>query len=587
MNKTAIFHMGGQSYAYPLDMHTLKLRLKAAKNDLKDVKVIYGSRYPLDDKPPSNVKNMELIASDDLFDYFSTTIEMNDNRFRYYFYLYDGDEEIWYSEKGFSSNRPQTAFAYGEYFQYPVINKGDIFTTPDWVQDAVFYQIFPERFYNGNQDNDPEGVKPWGARPEKDSFFGGDLEGIIKKLDYLVDLGINALYLTPIFFSSSNHKYNIDDYYQVDSAFGSKEIIKELVEKAHQLGIRVILDAVFNHCGINFFAFKDILKKGASSKYRDWFFIRDYPVRITAPVNYSTFANDVIDMPRLNTSNHEVQDYFLKVAKYWLEEIDIDGWRLDVADELDHNFWRKFRETVKKHKPEAYIVGEIWHNSEEWLQGDQFDAIMNYPLCRAVLDFFANSSIGPKEFNNRLVRNWMLYQDKANYSMLNLLDSHDTRRLINYFSGNKDLMKLAILFQFTYPGAPMVYYGDELGLAGGDDPDCRRCMVWEKEEQDIDLYEYYKKLISLRHSFIPLRRGKYHPVIIDEIKNTYGFVRRYKGESVVVIINNSPLVQEYTLKGDLFYDKNEICDYLNNISFKKEEDIYKVKIPEFSGMILK
>lgn len=586
MNRAAIFHMAGRAYAYPIDMNTLKLRLKAARGDLKDVKVIYGSRYPLDGKPPSFVKNMDLAASDDLFDYFTAAIEMEDNRFRYYFYLNDGLDEIWYTEKGFTYKKPQTSSAYGEYFQYPVINEGDIFSAPDWVQGAVFYEIFPERFYNGNKDNDPEGVQQWGGKPDRYSFFGGDLEGIIKKLDYLAGLGINALYLTPVFLSPSNHKYNIDDYYRIDPAFGSKKVIKRLVEKAHQLGIRVILDAVFNHCGINFFAFQDLLEKGAASKYRNWFFVKEYPVKIQVPPNYSTFASGVIDMPRLNTSNPEVQDYFLKVAQYWLEEIDIDGWRLDVADEVDHNFWRKFRETVKKSKADAYIVGEVWHNSEEWLQGDQFDAIMNYPLAGAVLDFLAYNNIGPGEFNNRLVRNWMLYHDRVNYSMLNLLDSHDTRRLINFFSGKKELMKLAVLFQFTYPGAPMIYYGDEIGLSGGNDPDCRRCMVWNKDEQDTDLYKYYKKLISLRHRFISLRRGDFHPLIIDEIKNTYGFVRRYKGESVVVIINNSPQAQEYRLKGDSFSCKNEICDHLNDIVLRKDEDAYKVMIPEFSGVIL-
>ena len=281
------------------------------------------------------------------------------------------------------------------------------------------------------------------------------------------DLGINALYLTPIFKSTSNHKYNTDDYYQIDPAFGDKKILKKLVEEAHQRGIRIILDAVFNHSGFYFFAFQDVLEKGKDSKYWDWFFIEGYPVKTTPPVNYHTFANDVVDMPKLNTSNPEVQEYLLDVVRYWMEEVDIDGWRLDVANEVDRNFWRKFRETVKGIKKDAYIVGEIWHNSEVWLQGDQFDAIMNYPLAMAILDFLAQRSIGPTEFNNRLVRNWMLYQDRVNYSMLNLINSHDTRRLLNYFSGDKESMKLAVLFQFTYPGAPMIYYGDEVGMKGG------------------------------------------------------------------------------------------------------------------------
>lgn len=585
INKAAILHKAGGNYAFPVDEKTLMIRLKSAKGDLKRVSIIYGSRYPKDGLDPWRRKELKLVACDEEFDYFTTTISLSDSRFRYHFYLEDGQEGCWFNEKGFFKNRP-TGFKVG-FFQFPYINPGDIFQIPNWVQDAVFYQIFPERFYNGNHANDPDNLKSWGEMPESDTFFGGDLEGIIEKLNYLELLGVNALYLTPIFSSTSNHKYNIDDFYKVDPSFGNKEILKKLVAEAHKRGIRVILDAVFNHSGFNFFAFKDVRENGASSKYSDWFFIDNYPVKTTPPVNYDTFANDVIDMPKLNTSNPEVQDYLLGAAEYWLNEVDIDGWRLDVADEVDHNFWRKFRERVKKIKPNAYIVGEIWHNSEKWLQGDQFDAIMNYPLEMSVLDFFAYKKIGPGEFNNRLVRNWMLYQDRVNYSMLNLLDSHDTRRLINFFSGEKELMKLAVLFQFTYPGAPMIYYGDEVGIEGEDDPDCRRCMVWDIEKQDKDLYKYYQKLISLRHELIPLRRGDYQPILIDEIKNTYGFLRNYEDESIVVIINNSPLSQKYTLAGNLFGYKKEISNYLDDSSFQLGDDKkYIIKISKFKGMIL-
>ncbi|MFP4016428.1 MAG: glycoside hydrolase family 13 protein, partial [Halanaerobiales bacterium] len=466
MNRAAVIHKAGQNFAFPVDEHSLKLRLKAARSDLKEVKVIYGSRYPLDYKDPYLIKEMELVGSDSLYDYFETTIELDDNRFRYYFYLDDGDKGIWFSEKGFTDIRPHGVWGFGEYFQYPVINKNDIFDAPEWVRDAVFYQIFPERFYNANQNNDPEGVKEWGGKPRQKSFFGGDLEGIIKKMEYLEELGINALYLTPIFTSSSNHKYNIDDYYSIDPAFGDINIAKKLVETAHQRGIRVVLDAVFNHCGYDFFAFKDVRENGNESRYIDWFFVDETPVKTSSPVNYYTFANDIKNMPKLNTSNPEVQEYLLEVAEYWIKEINIDGWRLDVADEVDHQFWRKFRERVRSMKKDIYIVGENWHNSEDWLQGDQFDAIMNYPLGMAVLDFFSYNRIGPAEFNNRLIKNWMLYQDEVNYSMLNLLDSHDTPRLLNLFSGDKQAMKLAVMFQLTYPGAPMIYYGDEIGMEG-------------------------------------------------------------------------------------------------------------------------
>ncbi len=586
MNKAAILHKAGQNFAFPIDKNTLKIRLKAAKSDLEEAKIIYGSRYPLDHQDPYLIKSMEHVASDELYDYFEVSITMEDSRFRYYFYLSDGEDWIWYSEKGFTDIRPQGVWGFGEYFQYPIINENDIFDVPGWVQDAVFYQIFPERFYNGNLGNDPTNTGKWGDKPQRDSFYGGDLQGIIDKLDYISELGINAIYLTPIFASTSNHKYNIDDYYSIDPNFGDITTARKMVEEAHRRGIKVILDAVFNHSGYNFFAFKDLREHGESSEYKDWYFIDKFPVKTSSPVNYNTFANDIKNMPRLNTSNPEFQSYLLQVAEYWIEEIDIDGWRLDVADEVDHQFWVKFREQVRNLKEDIYIVGENWHNSEDWLQGDQFDAIMNYPLGMAILDFFAYNKIGPVEFNNRLMKNWMLYQDCVNYSMLNLLDSHDTARLINFFSGNKELMKLAIMFQFTYPGAPMIYYGDEVGMEGEGDPDCRRCMIWDEDKQDQGLYTYYQKLIDLRHKRISLRHGNYKAILIDQIKNIYGFSRGYDDERTIVIFNNGAQDYQYKIDANLFESEKEIYEHITGIRYELEDKVYSVNIPGYTGIIL-
>ncbi|MFW5981125.1 MAG: alpha amylase N-terminal ig-like domain-containing protein, partial [bacterium] len=223
MNKAAVYHISSLSFAYPISRNSLKIRLKAEKNDLMDAKIVYGSRYPRNEQDPYQYKDMNLVASDSLYDYFETIIKVTDNRFRYFFYLNDGQEEVWFTEKGFTERRPHGYHGFGEFFQYPIINENDLFKGAEWVQDAIFYQIFPERFYNGNRLNDHEQLEEWGEKPESDSFFGGDLEGIIKKLDYIRGLGINALYLTPIFQSSSNHKYNIDDYYAIDSNFGNKD----------------------------------------------------------------------------------------------------------------------------------------------------------------------------------------------------------------------------------------------------------------------------------------------------------------------------------------------------------------------------
>lgn len=585
MNKAAITHHASGSFAFPVSQTELIIRLKAAKDDLKKVSVIYGSRYPLQDLEPSQTKTMELVGQDEQHDYFSTLITVEDSRFRYMFYLDDGRERYWFNEKGFTKERP-TGYHSG-FFQYPYINESDIFAAPEWVNDAVFYQIFPDRFYNGEKSNDPQQVKSWGTTPTSNSFFGGDLQGIIEKLDYLSELGINALYLTPIFLSPSNHKYNIDDYYKIDPHFGDLETAKKLVNEAHQRGIRIILDAVFNHCGYNFFAFRDVREKGEASEYVDWFVIKDFPIKTEHPVNYQTFANSIPSMPKLNTSRQAVRKYLINAACYWTRELDIDGWRLDVADEVDHQFWREFRQEIKAIKPEVYIVGEVWHDAQPWLEGDQFDAIMNYYFTDAVWDFF-RGKISPVEFDGLLTQNRMRYQDKVNNVMLNLLDSHDTPRLLNVLDGNKHKMKLAILFQMTYQGVPMVYYGDEVGLTGEDDPDCRRCMIWDENLQDQDLLTYYQKLINIRKDLISLRRGNFKTIIKDELNNIYGFQRKYLDEKVLVIINNSS--QSYQLiinSREMGIDKEIVTDLLTDSLFYAKDYVFRINILPFQGVILK
>jgi len=584
VNFAGIVHFAGGSYCFPINRNSLKIRLKAARGDLEKVLVAYGRRYADYEKENKLIKEMEQVARDTQWDYFETTLTLNDPRFRYQFLLEDRDgEQYWFNEKGFFKDRPR-GFTGGQ-FEYPYININEIFEIPEWVQDAVFYQIFPERFYNGNTSNDPENIQPWGAEPDRTSFFGGDLEGIIKKLDYLVDLGINALYLTPIFLSPSNHKYNIDDYYQVDPAFGEFETARLLVEEAHKRGIRVILDAVFNHCGFNFFAFKDVRQNGKKSRYIDWFDIEDFPVKTTPPVNYRTFANDVVSMPKLMTENPEVREYLLEVARYWIREIDADGWRLDVANEVDHHFWREFRQVVKSEKKDAYIVGEIWHDAREWLKGDQFDAVMNYKFTYPVIDFFATRKIGPGTFDSLLARNRMAYKDAVNYAMLNLLDSHDTPRILHWFKGDKERMKLAVLFQMTYLGAPMVYYGDEVGMEGGDEPQSRRCMVWDENRQDMELRKYYQRLINLRHELAPLRRGDYRTIVCDELTNIYGFIRRYQGEEVIVILNNSPHNHKIELDNRIT-KKAHLRNRLDNKTYEKIGEIFRIELAPFEGVIL-
>jgi cyclomaltodextrinase / maltogenic alpha-amylase / neopullulanase len=556
MLKEAIFHRPEGAYAHPAGSRELRVRLRARRGDLIACHLLHGDRYGREEEE----LRLEKVGSDELFDWFEGVVPSATRRIRYAFYLEGEEGGLWYGERGLSPERGEAGI-----FQYPYLCEGDRIRVPEWAKDGIVYQIFPDRFCNGDEGNDPVGTEPWdpGARPRSDSFYGGDLQGMIEKLPYLEALGVNVLYLTPIFQSPSNHKYDTTDYYRVDPAFGDAETLKELVRRAHRRGIRVILDAVFNHAGYFFFAFQDVLEKGADSPYADWFFIEGFPVVTEPQPNYETFANGVWNMPKLNTAHPEVRAYLLDVAEYWTREAESDGWRLDVANEVDHRFWRAFRDRVKGVNPEALIVGEIWHDAGPWLQGDQFDSVMNYLFRDAVLDFFASGKMGPDRFDALLTRSRMLYPEQATFAMFNLLGSHDTERFLTACGGRLERMRLAVLFQMTYPGMPMIYYGDEVGMTGGTDPDCRRPMVWEEEKQNRELLSFYRRLISLRKELRPLRRGDFRTWLVDPLRNLYGFLRRDGGECVGVLLNNSPQEQEIELDPQPFGGANRLRDALS------------------------
>jgi glycosidase len=415
---------------------------------------------------------------------------------------------------------------------------------PAWVKDAIFYQIFPERFANANPRNDPPKVEPWGALPKSKSYFGGDLQGIINKLDYIQSLGVNCLYLNPIFESNSNHKYHAKDYLKIDPAFGDEKVFKQLVDGCHSRGIRIILDAVWNHSGTDFFAFEDIKKNGKKSKYVKWFNIYSFPVGPPSKPNYECWWN-LGDLPKLMTHNPEVRDYLYKVTEKWMK-FGIDGWRLDVPNEIPHPFWIEWRKLVKRLNPDAYIVGEIWDDATPWLKGDQFDAVMNYRFRKACLDFFVHEKTTSSEFGNALQTTLRSYPQEANYAMQNLLGSHDTERFLTLCKGDKQRMKLAWLFQMTYLGAPMIYYGDEIGMEGGKDPDCRRTMIWDEAKQDRELLAEMKKLIQMRNENPVFTNGDFEIVEMNN-RHLFVFTRQFKNHQAVVVLNNGD--SDITLEG--------------------------------------
>jgi cyclomaltodextrinase len=424
-----------------------------------------------------------------------------------------------------------------------------VIDTPGWVRDAVFYQIFPDRFAASDRVTKPGHLEPWADPPTLHGFKGGDLIGIAEHLPMLADLGVTALYLTPIFASASNHRYHTYDYLRVDPLLGGDAALRELIDTAHARGMRIVLDGVFNHTGRGFWAFHHILENGIASPYLDWFRVDraaltagrqmlaypDTGRTVTAPglpgeeassldrLGYQAWWG-LPPLPKLNTDYQPVRDYLLTVAEHWIR-FGIDGWRLDVPEEIaDPSFWQAFRTRVRSVNPEAYLVGEIWHLAPDWLAGDRFDAVMNYPLAEAILGF-----VGAHHLDDAVVRSHAEYSRIVRLSgdglaeriravlgayapetaavQLNLLDSHDTPRIRTLFSRDEASVRMAFLLQSTLPGAPCLYYGDEIGLEGANDPDCRRSFPWDESAWDQSTLAFVRAAFGLRHAEPILRGG--------------------------------------------------------------------------------
>jgi neopullulanase len=441
----------------------------------------------------------------------------------------------------------------------------DLSHTPDWVSDAVFYQIFPDRFASSSRVEKPGPMETWDSPPTTFGFKGGDLLGVAERLDYIADLGCNALYLTPIFSSASNHRYHTYDYYQVDPLLGGDDALRELLDACHARGMRVVLDGVFNHSGRGFWPFHHVVETGASSPYVDWFYVdhaalkagrqlRPYPLPTDRrpQLGYRAWW-DLPALPKLNTNNPHMREHLMGAVEHWLR-FGIDGWRLDVAEEIDAGFWREFRARVRAVNPEAYIVAEIWREKPQWVTGDTFDALMNYPLTEALLSFCAAPTLdmqvvkdqheyrdfvrpidGPT-FLQALKHVVTMYRPEATRTQLNLLGSHDTPRFITVAGGDVTSYRLATLAQMTLPGAPCIYYGDEVGMVGRHDPDNRGAFPWDQAKWDRELLEFVKCASSLRSAHAYLRSdGGF--VTLAASGGAAAFARVGEGEGAIVVMN--------------------------------------------------
>lgn len=495
MNIQAIYHRPESKYCFATDHKTIVLRIRFAKGEqICKLSILYNTKYHIAQQQFK--QEMQLIASDAQFDYYGTTLCLDDPRLAYVFYFENNDKSYYFCEDGLVCTY-NFNLAYFNSFQFAYINDDDVMQNVEWLNNAVFYQIFVDRFCKTDTAKSKINAK-WDELPTPTSFYGGNLDGITENLDYIKGLGATALYLTPIFKSNSNHKYDTIDFYCIDESFGDKESLKKMVTNAHDKGLKVVLDAVFNHVSRDFEQFKDVIKYGKKSKYFDWFVIDGEKVEQNPP-NYACFG-DCEYMPKLNTCNKEVQNYLIGVMVYWMKECDVDGWRLDVSDEVSHDFWRKAREAVKAQKSNAALIGENWHNSESFLRGDQFDSIMNYALTKRMIDFWVDESMDGKQLAEQLNSLYMRYSDVTNNMMFNLLDSHDTARFYTQIKKDSNRLLCAIATLIFLPGSFNLYYGTDILLEGEYDPDCRRTFDFSRlEDEEIKRFQTsLKELLALK-----------------------------------------------------------------------------------------
>ncbi len=531
MKLSAIFHRPLSEYAHAVDENTYVFRLRTARDDLKSVSFYYADRADMSPKLSFQSLPMPKVRSDKLYDWYEIILRTPYLRVAYYFGLDDGKQVKYYIGDCFEDTDDQER---SDYFQLPFNLRADRLEIPAWVSDAVVYNIFPDSFADGKRRISDQSAAADYQGNECRSLHGGTVSGIQENLDYIRDLGCNCIYLNPFFAASSYHKYDTLDYFHVDPTRGTDEDFRLLVREAHAMGIRVIIDGVFNHICWRHPFFQDVLEKGKASPYYDWFYgLPEHPTYpgLGGEADYLCFAY-VPEMPKSNTANPAVREYFCKVGAHWVQEYDVDGWRLDVANEVDDAFLRAFRDTVKREKADALVIGEVWENAFHYFNGNMLDSAMNYDFRRFCKQFMAQRRIDAGEFDLRVSDLIMRCKKQGLPAQLNLLDSHDVSRFLTVCNGDRDRMELAIVFQMSFVGMPSIFYGDEKGLMGLSEPEYRQAMDFDREDT---LEDVYRRLIRLRQEQPALRRGEFRTV--EAKGNLYCYERTLDTQTLQITMN--------------------------------------------------
>ena len=571
MNLAAISHRGMCPDAYALNENEIVINLRAGK-DITAVSIIHDDPFAggatgfaaWDGTGDAMSVSREL----KYHNIWTITLRPQFKREQYYFSLTDGRETLCLFEDGFytadQANKPGRL---RQYYKFPWLNPADVIAPPQWVSDIVWYQIMPDRFRRGDMGpkghllrkwEDPRNIMHW-------DFYGGDLKGITEKLPYLHELGITGIYMTPIFLSNSNHKYNTFSYDTIDPDFGTEEDLIELVDKAHSLGIKVMLDAVFNHSGTEFPQWQDVVEKGPESPYWDWFFVQKWPlhkiIRNTRDKFYSFAFTGM--MPKLNTNNPEVARFCLERCRRWVENWHIDGIRFDVGNEVSHRFLKTLNAGLKAIKPDIFLLGEIWHDSLPWLLGDEYDSTMNYPFLECVHNFWLDNQ-DSRDLQYGLNHCYSMYPEQINQVLFNFLDTHDTMRVLTRCGGNRDTFFQQLTLLMTLPGSACIYYGTEIALEGGDDPDCRRPMPWHKIEtgEYDEAFRETAALIRLRKAYPQLRRGEILWKHFDEVPRLVCYGRHMGENYILAVYINADTKPVSVLSDNVLYSRGLKAGFL-------------------------
>lgn len=543
-------------YAFALDDTHYIFRLRTGKGEAESVRFYYADRAVMTPKLQFVPLPMEKFRTDRYFDWYEIRLETRFERIAYYFELQNGVETLFYYGDCYEMAGTPTR---ADYFQLPFNHRADRFAAPAWTRDAVVYNIFPDSFAAGKR------LAPNGAPPCR----GGTVRGVTENLDYITSLGFNCIYLNPIFAARSYHRYDTLDYYRIDPHMGAEDDLRDLVRRAHALGIRVILDGVFNHVSSDHPFFRDVLEKGRASRYYSCFYALPETPHLPAAgelPGYTCFSY-VADMPKTNTADPFLRQYFCDVGAYWVRKFDVDGWRLDVANELDDGFLRAFRASVKAAKSDALIVGEVWENAAHYLGGDMLDSAMNYDFRRYCRRFFAEQTVDAETFDTNVSTLLLRYNENALFAQLNLLDSHDVSRFLSLCGGKTERMELAVLLQMTFPGMPCVFYGDEKGLCGESEPEYRRPMEWDASSP---LEEVYRRMIALRKTHPALRYGSFHTELA--CGGVYRYSRVWNGTKITVAMNLGAEPVKAEKRGTLLLKKGENRDIIGAWEYEVWEE---------------